>query len=124
MPTAEMNREQVVGQTLVAIMTASGLQPSKAASKRMIAVSAMWSDCVAAPVQSVSGLQGQSESTPFLNLPNVGSHDCLGPVAIPGLQQCICAVSICAALQQFSSVSGLLNVFLCPPAGRWCEGEQ
>eukprot|EP00891_Asterochloris_glomerata_P008586 jgi/Astpho2/8586/e_gw1.00126.22.1_t len=36
-PTAEMHREQVVGQTLVAIMTASGLQPSKAASKRMIA---------------------------------------------------------------------------------------
>ena len=64
MPTAEMHREQVVGQTLVAIMTASGLQPSKAASKRMIAVSAMCSDCVVAPVHSAPGLQGRQASFP------------------------------------------------------------
>ena len=92
-PTAEMNREQVVGQTLVAIMTASGLQPSKAASKRMIAVSGMCSDCVVAPVQSASRLQRQYASTPFLKPLLVGSHDFHGLVALPGPQQCICAVS-------------------------------
>ena len=123
-PTAEMDREQVVGQTLVAIMTASGLQPSKAASKRMIAVSAVCSDCAVAPVQSVSRLQGQSTSIPLLKPPTVGSYHCLGPVALPALLQCICAGCTCAALQHCSSTSGLLNVFFWPAAGRRRQGQQ
>ncbi len=38
-PSASLDKGQVVGQPLVQVMVASGLQPSKAASKRMIKVS-------------------------------------------------------------------------------------
>lgn len=37
-PLASLTRDQVVGQPLVQVMVASGLQPTKAASKRMIKV--------------------------------------------------------------------------------------
>ena len=39
MPSASLDKGQVVGQPLVQVMVASGLQSSKAASKRMIKVS-------------------------------------------------------------------------------------
>ena len=37
-PLAQLTRDQVVGQPLIQVMVASGLQPTKAASKRMIKV--------------------------------------------------------------------------------------
>ncbi len=37
-PSASLEAGQIVGQPLVQVMVASGLQPSKAASKRMIKV--------------------------------------------------------------------------------------
>ncbi len=47
-PSASLDKGQVVGQPLVQLMVASGLQPSKAASKRMIKVSRQ--TCMAAVV--------------------------------------------------------------------------
>lgn len=37
-PSAALNRDQVVDQPLVQVMVATGLQPNKSASKRMIKV--------------------------------------------------------------------------------------
>ena len=42
-PSASLDKGQVVGQALVQVMVAAGLQPSKAASKRLIKVGA--DDC-------------------------------------------------------------------------------
>lgn len=48
-PLAELTRQDVIGQPLVQVMVAAGLQASKAASRRMIKVGQLPTSCPTCP---------------------------------------------------------------------------